>query len=85
MKQVQSDVPLFLPGIAGGLWDHVPDGGEDPLEDLDHCGDHEQQDNGAQAPRDQTLGVHAEAARVPHPAQARMNPFLHGPPCSARN
>ena len=55
-----------LPGIPGGLWDHVPDGGEDPLKDLNDGGDHEEEDDGPQAPGDQALWVHAEPSRGSH-------------------
>ena len=55
-----------IPGIPGGLWNHVPNGGEDPLEDLNNGGDHEEEDDGPQAPGDQALWVHAEPSRGSH-------------------
>ena len=61
----------LIPGIPGRLKDHLADGGEDPLEDLDDGGDHEEEDDGAQAPLDEALGVHAESRVASlHPAHA---------------
>jgi hypothetical protein len=66
---LEFDQAVCLPGVPGSLVEHVADGGEDPLEDLYDGGDHEQEDNGAQAPRDQALRVHAESRARPNPGR----------------
>jgi hypothetical protein len=67
---LEFDQAVCLPGVPGSLVEHVADGGEDPLEDLDDGRDHEQQDDGPQAPRDQALRVHAESRAGTHPEKS---------------